>query len=122
VRYMIVILIMAVAIVFVGSAMATPPGKTVEFDGGWAGKVVFSGDTHGMKQGMKCADCHPKIFPMKKAPPGTYKMADMIAGKNCGECHNGTKAFSAKDFADCGKCHKQAEAPAAAPAPEAPAK
>ncbi len=34
-------------------------------------------------------------------------MKDMEAGKNCGACHNGTKAFSVKDPANCAKCHKK---------------
>ena len=41
-----------VALAFVGSAMAVGPGKTIEYAGGDQGKVVFSGDTHGAKQGM----------------------------------------------------------------------
>ncbi len=99
------LLAVAVAVMFIGSAMAVPPGKTVEFAGGTAGKVVFDGKIHADK-GLKCNDCHTKIFPMKK---GTTKitMADINAGKFCGECHNGTKAFAAKDAANCGKCHKK---------------
>jgi c(7)-type cytochrome triheme protein len=34
-------------------------------------------------------------------------MKDMEAGKNCGACHNGTKAFSVKDAASCAKYHKK---------------
>jgi c(7)-type cytochrome triheme protein len=34
-------------------------------------------------------------------------MKDMEAGKGCGACHNGTKAFSVKDAASCAKCHKK---------------
>ena len=93
-----------VAVMFVGSAMAVPPGKTVDFAGSANGKVVFDGKAHADK-GLKCNDCHTKIFPMKKG--GTYTMADMNAGKNCGECHNGTKAFKSSEAADCGKCHKK---------------
>jgi c(7)-type cytochrome triheme protein len=93
-----------VIVAFVGSAFAVPPGKTVDYEGGGAGKVVFDGKTHADK-GLKCNDCHTKIFPMKKGMKMT--MADMNAGKNCGECHNGTKAFSSKEAADCAKCHKK---------------
>lgn len=106
-RIAILLSILVVTIAFVGGAMATPPGKTVEYEDTWAGKVIFDGTTHGPDKGMKCPDCHPTLFPMKKAPKGTYNMDDMVAGKNCGACHNGTKAFSSKTFADCGKCHKQ---------------
>jgi len=88
---------------FIGSAMAVPPGKTVDWDTA-SGKVVFVGKAHADK-GLKCNDCHTKIFPMKKSTKMT--MADMNAGKFCGECHNGTKAFATKDAANCGKCHKK---------------
>lgn len=107
-RFTILLLTLVVAIAFVGSAMATPPGKTVEYAGGEQGKVVFSGDTHGMKQGMKCPDCHPKPFAMKK---GSFKMTKEEHGKPdlCGKCHDGTKAFSQSTEADCVKCHKKGE-------------
>jgi c(7)-type cytochrome triheme protein len=100
-----ILVTLLVAVMFVGSAFAVPAGKTVEFAGGSAGKVVFDGKMHADK-GNKCNDCHTKIFQMKK---GTAKMtmADMEAGKNCGVCHNGEKAFSVKDKASCGKCHKK---------------
>jgi c(7)-type cytochrome triheme protein len=42
---------------------------------------------------------------MKKGAKIT--MADMNAGKNCGTCHNGGKAFKSSDPANCGKCHKK---------------
>ena len=93
-----------VIVAFVGSALAVPPGKNVEYAGGGAGKVVFDGKVHADK-GLKCNDCHTKIFQMKKGSKIT--MADMDAGKNCGECHNGTKAPSSKDAAKCGTCHKK---------------
>jgi len=96
--------VVLVIVAFVGSALAVPPGKTVDFAGGSAGKVVFDGKIHADK-GLKCNDCHTKIFPMKKG--GKYTMADMNAGKNCGECHNGTKAFKSSDAATCAKCHKK---------------
>ena len=46
-KKMTVLLTLFVALVFVGSAFAVMPGKTVEYAGGDAGKVVFKGDTHG---------------------------------------------------------------------------
>ena len=98
------LLAVAIAVVFIGSAMAVPPGKTVEYAGGGTGKVVFDGKAHADK-GLKCNDCHTKIFQMKKA--AVIKMADMNGGKLCGECHNGTKAFATKDAANCAKCHKK---------------
>jgi c(7)-type cytochrome triheme protein len=115
-----IILSILIAIVFIiGSAMAVPPGKTAEFPDGAMGKVTFSGDTHSMKQGLKCSDCHPKPFAMKK---GEFKETKEDHGKDvyCGICHNGTKAFSQTDEKNCSKCHKKSEEAPAAPA-EAPA-
>ncbi|MEW6001677.1 MAG: c(7)-type cytochrome triheme domain-containing protein [Nitrospirota bacterium] len=122
-RLKMLLLVTIIAVAFVGSAMAVGPGKTVEYPDGDQGKVIFSGDTHSAKQGMKCTDCHPKPFAMKK---GSFKMTKEGHGKAeyCGICHDGKKAFSQSTEADCGKCHKKAEVPAeapAAPAPEAPA-
>lgn len=99
----VLILTLIVALAFVGSAFAVGPGKTVEFPDGATGKVIFDGKVHADK-GFKCNECHTKIFPMKK---GTLKMAEMNAGKECGTCHNGDKAFSTKDIANCGRCHKK---------------
>ena len=89
---------------FVGSASAVLPGKVVEYDGGPLGKVVFDGKAHATKS-LKCPDCHIKIFQMKKEAKIT--MADMNAGKNCGTCHNGDKAYKSSDAANCAKCHKK---------------
>ncbi|RPJ05709.1 MAG: cytochrome C [Deltaproteobacteria bacterium] len=88
----------------VGNVFAVPSGKTIEYAGGSAGKVILDGKTHAEK-GLKCGDCHPKLFPMKKGEG--FKMADINAGKACGACHNGEKAFKANDNANCGKCHQK---------------
>lgn len=104
-KLLIVLLTFAIALVLIGSAMAVPPGKTVEFPGGAMGKVVFDGKIHADK-GLKCNDCHTKIFKMKKGGE-KITMAEINAGKFCGVCHNGTKAFASKDAANCTKCHKK---------------
>ena len=110
----IIILSFVIAIAFVGSAMAVLPGKTIEYPDGDQGKVIFSGDVHGPKNGLKCADCHPKPFAMKK---GSFKMTKEDHGKAeyCGICHdgkehNGKVVFSQSSEADCGKCHIKAAA------------
>jgi c(7)-type cytochrome triheme protein len=69
------------------------------------GKVTFDGKVHADK-GLKCLDCHSKIFKMKKGST-EMKMADIHAGKFCGECHNGTKAFETNKPENCVKCHKK---------------
>jgi c(7)-type cytochrome triheme protein len=78
----ILMIVLAVAVVFIGSAIAVPPGKTVEYKDGAIGKVVFDGKKHAAA-GNKCSDCHPKLFQMKK---GAQKitMKDINAGKSCG--------------------------------------
>ncbi len=95
--------VFAVAVCFVfsltGLAMAVTKGKKVEYDEKTTGKVVFDGTTHAS---LKCKDCHPALFKMKKGDKLT--MADMKAGKSCGACHDGKKTFSMKD---CTKCHKK---------------
>jgi c(7)-type cytochrome triheme protein len=97
-------LTLLIVLVLVGSSLAVGPGKTVDFAGGSAGKVIFDGKTHADK-GTKCTDCHAKIFPMKKG--ATITMADMNADKYCGVCDNGEKAFKSSDPANCEKCHKK---------------
>jgi c(7)-type cytochrome triheme protein len=104
VRAIALVVAFLAAVTLVGTAMAVPPGKTVDWDTK-AGKVVFDGKIHAEK-GLKCNDCHTKIFKMKKGAD-EMKMADINAGKFCGECHNGTKAFKASDSGNCGKCHKK---------------
>jgi len=83
-------------------AFAVPATKSVEWNTSM-GKVVFKGKDHA-GEGIKCAECHPKIFPMKH-PGAAMKMADINAGKYCGECHNGKRAF--KPAGNCAKCHKK---------------
>jgi len=101
------VLAIAVVVVFAFSmtAFAVPSGKTVEFTPAGAGKVVFDGKVHADK-GLKCADCHPATFKMKKGADA-ITMKDINDGKFCGTCHNGTKAFSAKEPANCAKCHQK---------------
>jgi len=84
--------------------MAVPVGKTLEWDSPM-GKVIFDGKVHYDK-GVKCTECHSKIFKMKKGT-AEMKMADINAGKFCGECHNGGRAFKTDDQANCVRCHKK---------------
>jgi c(7)-type cytochrome triheme protein len=101
-----VISVLMLALVLISSnGFAVPSGKTVEFKDGSAGKVIFSGSIHAEK-GLKCMECHPKIFPMKKSTE-ELKMSDLNAGKYCGQCHNGEKAFATNNPANCSKCHKK---------------
>ncbi len=105
-KLFVLALVVVVTFAMAMTAFAVPSGKTVEFEGKGAGKVVFDGGVHA-KAGLKCADCHQSgLFKMKKGGDAVT-MKDINDGKFCGACHNGTKAFSAKDAANCGKCHKK---------------
>jgi c(7)-type cytochrome triheme protein len=92
------------AVLFIGSAMAVPPGKSVEYAGGGAGKTVFDGSVHANK-GLGCNDCHPSPFQMRKGST-EIKMEAVSRHKSCGACHDGTKAFKAEDKKNCVKCHQ----------------
>ncbi len=102
-KALVLFIVVAVAMAFIGTALAVPPGRTIEFKGGPMGKVVFEGAKH-KAAGLKCSDCHPKIFHMKKGAD-KITMKDIYAGKFCGTCHNGKRAFAAKT--SCKRCHKK---------------
>ena len=99
-RFFIFVVVACFFFSIAGLAMAQGSGKKVEYDEKTTGKVVFDGKTHA-DAGLKCNDCHTKIFKMKKSE---LKMADMKAGKSCGTCHDGKKAFN---VTECAKCHKK---------------
>ncbi|RMF94265.1 MAG: hypothetical protein D6736_00335 [Nitrospinota bacterium] len=71
--------------------------------------VIFSHKLHVEEKGLKCKNCHIKIFQMKRGKTekkkGKITMAAMGKGQFCGACHNGSKAFTVKDKANCTKCH-----------------
>lgn len=85
---------------FVGTALAVAPGKTVVFEDGAMGKVTFDGKTHA-DAGLKCMDCHPKIFPMKA---GTTEIKAPHDGGACFTCHTGKEGEPSKS---CTNCHKK---------------
>lgn len=103
-KIVILAVMMLAMLALIGSAMAVPPGKTVEFAGEKSpGKVVFDGKIHADK-GLKCKDCHSGLFKMKKGAD-KITFADHKAGKYCFTCHNDTKAFAPTN--NCTKCHKK---------------
>jgi c(7)-type cytochrome triheme protein len=101
VKKLAILVTLLAVLAFVGSALAVPPGKTAEFPDGAMGKVVFDGKVHA-DAGLKCMDCHPKTFAMKREVKIT---APHKAGEFCFMCHDGSKAFDFKD--NCAKCHKK---------------
>ena len=99
----IIRLIVLVLFVGGGIALAVPPGKSLEFKNSPMGTVKFSGDVH-QKAVASCKECHNDgMFPKMKQ--GTVKITreQIYAGKLCGVCHNGKKAFEAKG--NCQRCH-----------------
>ncbi|MBW7956681.1 MAG: hypothetical protein H3C68_02200 [Deltaproteobacteria bacterium] len=61
--------------------------------------VIFPHWVHRIN--FECKACHPALFEMKKT--GTIGMAEIFGGGLCGQCHNGTTAFSAAE--SCDRCH-----------------
>jgi len=104
-RTVILTLAVLISIALIGNVLAVAPSQTVEYGGKGAGKVIFDGKIHA-DNGLKCTDCHPKIFQMRKGA-AKITMADKYAGRFCSECHDGTKAFKDTDPANCVKCHKK---------------
>lgn len=100
-RVLIVVCALVALFAFASVALAVAPGKTVNYADGKEGKVIFDGKKHADAK-LTCKDCHPAPFAMKKAAKITQ--ADHVAGKFCGKCHDGKKAFDQKD---CTKCHKK---------------
>lgn len=113
-RLYIMFLCIFVAFVFVASAFAGM--NVLEYNDGEIGKVIFDGKLHNEKLGPgKCMECHKGNTPFAMKKPGTegsskIMKADHVAGKFCGTCHDGTKAFGWQEGSDCTKCHKKEEA------------
>ncbi|MDA8387069.1 MAG: cytochrome c3 family protein [Nitrospiraceae bacterium] len=105
-RFSVVILLICCFLFVAGTALAVPRGMTLTWKGGGMGQVTFSGTVHA-KAGLQCSACHPSIFLFMPAATGVkITMKEINAGKYCGACHNGSKAFSAQDPNNCAKCHK----------------
>ena len=85
------------------AALAVPADKTLVFDKSPLGAVTFDGTVH-KNAGLKCKDCHnSEMFPKMKQGTVKITMDEIYQGKLCGTCHNGTRAFAAKE--NCNRCH-----------------
>jgi c(7)-type cytochrome triheme protein len=98
-------LVMGMALV----SLLMPVGAWAKIGGGdirfrlqRADDVIYSHDVHVGSKGLKCKDCHYKIYTTVEGHR-KYTMAEMENGASCGACHNGTAAFTVKDY--CNKCH-----------------
>jgi len=106
--FMLLVFIALPGLLFSENALAVAPGRTILWEGGGAGRVVFDGTLHKNK-GFKCHDCHARLFAnmTPASPPTRMSMRDMYTGKLCGACHNGKDTFSVNDKANCTRCHKK---------------
>lgn len=106
--WLAVIGVLAAVGVAVAAGMPLPPDFAFAKSAKNAlGAVTFSHQKHADAKITNCMDCHaPGKFQMKKGGTPDLTMDAMNAGKACGACHNGQKAFSTKDAAGCAKCHK----------------
>lgn len=95
----------AVTLILSSAAWAKIGGGDITFKVKEAGNVVYTHDSHVVKLGLKCAECHYHIF---NRMANNYKdkatMFDMMNGKSCGVCHNGRKAFGVEK--NCIRCHQ----------------
>ena len=97
--------LLTVTVLFVSTsiALAVPAEKTLEFSKSPMGVVTFDGALH-REAGQKCKSCHNKeTFPKMKQGTVVITMNDIYAGKLCGVCHNGERAFDAQS--NCTRCH-----------------
>lgn len=91
-----------VLVLAAGLALATVGGGDVTLQVKEAGNVVFSHDRHVADIGLKCQECHVKLY-LDAKQHVKVTMTEMEKGKSCGACHDGKAAFSVKG--DCNKCH-----------------
>ena len=97
--------LLTVTVLFVSTsiALAVPAEKTLEFSKSPMGVVTFDGALH-REAGQKCKSCHNnETFPKMKQGAVAITMNDIYAGKLCGVCHNGERAFDAQSNRT--RCH-----------------
>lgn len=102
-RNLIVVITATSLALLASAAFAVSSGKTIEFKGSETGVVTFDGAMH--KEAVaSCKDCHKEgLFPKMKQGTVKITMEEIYAGRLCGVCHNGQKAFDAKG--NCDRCH-----------------
>lgn len=99
----IICLVAVVLFASAGVALAVSANKTIQFNDSSMGTVTFDGKLH-KDAGATCKECHNDgMFPKMKQGTVKITMDEIYAGKLCGVCHDGKKAFEAK--ANCNRCH-----------------
>jgi len=100
-----IVLVVAVGMAF-GAALPVPPDFKFP-KGNSPAEVNFSHQKHADAKITNCMDCHaPGKFQMKKGATTERGHTAMNAGKACGTCHNGQRAFGTADATKCTNCHK----------------
>ena len=75
--------------------------------------MTFSGEAHSPGAKPHCADCHMALFDVSRSSQITR--ADHRRKQFCFVCHDGEKAFAAKQ--NCDRCHVEPEVPLVEPLP-----
>lgn len=112
-KLFIILLIIIITMAFIGAVFAAEQAQ-LTYGASPMGKVTFNHTSHGGGK-YKCNDCHGKFgfisadaakkVEKETGRPTKIKMADNLAGKYCGGCHNGKTAFAPPPN-NCTKCHK----------------
>jgi c(7)-type cytochrome triheme protein len=97
-------LVAVLFVIFCSVVAAKTGGGDITFKEDKTGQVIFSHDAHVKDAGLKCTDCHDRLY-VTREKSKRVTMAQIQKGKSCGACHNGKKAFDVKS--DCGNCHKK---------------
>lgn len=69
-----------------------------------AGEVMFTHDSHVTRLGLKCSECHYRLY-STVSQHARVTMREMEQGKSCGACHDGKQAFDVR--ANCDRCHRK---------------
>ena len=93
-----------VILVLTSPAWSKIGGGDIIFRPKKAAKVTYSHDFHVGKLGLRCTNCHYRLYTTVEGH-NTVTMADMVKGESCGACHNGKKAFDVNG--NCDRCHKK---------------
>jgi c(7)-type cytochrome triheme protein len=97
-----------------------PPDLVYEGGAEGGGAVIFRHTTHAALSGNNCTTCHIQIFKILHGERRTSH-DEMTAGKACGACHDGKKAFGITDTESCQVCHSGGSGQEAKPAVAHPA-
>jgi c(7)-type cytochrome triheme protein len=85
-------------------ALRLPADAVYDSSVGADSAVVFRHGTHVALASNGCTACHPRLFRIL-VPTGRIAHAEMDAGRSCGACHDGRRAFGVRAKESCPLCH-----------------